>query len=83
VVNTGLEGQTDKGSLPDDGDVMVCPLCGLLSVFFWADETLCTRRPSMAELERALERPEVARAVQVAADELERMKTATAGNGKR
>ena len=72
-----------KGDRPDPeaGDLTVCPLCGLVSVF--TGDGYGTRTPTEQELTEALERPDVARAVMVADSE---RKTALEGverNGKR
>ena len=72
-----------KGDRPDPiaGDLTVCPLCGLVSVF--TGEGTGTRRPTESELKRALERPDVARAVMVADSERQAALEGVKGNGRR
>ena len=63
---THLETSGDRPD-PRAGDLTVCPLCGLVSVF--TGEGTGTRTPTESELTEALERPDVARAVMVADSE--------------
>lgn len=72
-----------KGDRPDptEGDLTICPLCGLVSVF--TGDGTATRRPSRDELERALERPDVKRAVMIADSERKAALGAVEGNGRR